>query len=798
MKSSNYLTALILIFLAAACSDSLISPPGKEKPGSNPKTFGLVEVTITGIGTQAMSASVKPAPPGAGFAITPPGGSSGPNDGTIQMEPLMVGSFTSGTRGLGGQRYIYATFKVRNANKDENPYPNPLQNLTFLAVDNNQTLGTSSISELKLYDGMPVTGAAADIYITKTLPTGRVAQRATGPFVPIQADVLQVFTGAELFPVSLPPATGSFNYGFVTRSPNTTPGSRELPANPGANQFDGLVTFAFKTILKAQANQDPFEISFLFLPVEDSEERITQAPEFQRPDGNELTAKRFAELEAEYVNILPGASYRGASRLLCGPANVSGSVADPPVIPLFDEPFTFVSILPDPYAVSSNHIPLTTNFTATFSGNVSGANAVGTQHIAGFVVHARQTGTQYVGQNINGEGTPTLTTPNASFFANEMIEVSLTSQLNVCPRKTFRYRVDATSGNGSFTGPVKFNVGNGPVSTALGDLDGDGNMDIVTVNALTDDLTILLGDGTGSYTEPSNSPLAAGSVLIDVKLADVNNDGNLDIITVKSTSNEVDIFLGIGSAIFASPKPFSTGGLNAYGLALGDLNADGALDIVASNYVSNNVAVLIGDATGDFTLAANYMVGNGPYSLALGDVNNDGILDIVTGDYGGTTGTTVTLLVGVGDGKFGAATPFTVATGPTAVALGDLDNDGNLDIATTSPVSNNVSILLGDGLGGFGAANTFGPTANSRSIALGDLDNNGLLDIVTANASGGINLSVLLADGSGGFTATNTTTGEPALYASIGDVDNDGDLDIVIAEAPATTSIDQVAVLKGQ
>ncbi|HEX7051158.1 MAG TPA: hypothetical protein VF188_13200 [Longimicrobiales bacterium] len=291
----------LLALLAGACADNdVTTPDAHERARSDdPVSLGLVEVTITGIGTGNASASALSAPSlaelgalHAARAAAAPGGlalqSLAPvaniddsGDGTIQLDPLATGSFTDGERGSGGVRYLYATFRVRNAQANGTPYDTPRHNLTFLAVDTDGTIGETAISSMQHFEGSPAESTLAPEF----LPTGGVARNAaSGEIEPNGADVLQVLTEAEAADVLAAAPTGVttvFPYGFVTRCVANCIGGRTLQESPAADQFDGVVTFAFKVPLQTDPADDPFTVSVVVLAVDDSEMRITESLEEQ-------------------------------------------------------------------------------------------------------------------------------------------------------------------------------------------------------------------------------------------------------------------------------------------------------------------------------------------------------------------------------------------------------------------------------------------------------------------------------------------------------------------------------------
>lgn len=190
----------------------------------------------------------------------------------IQYKPLSNGSFTYGERGSDGWRYLYAAFKVRNVASNGDTY-NASQNITFLAVDTGpsasagETYAHTAVDVMLRFNGHEPDNA--ENLAKKIIPTGRVALNNAGELESFGPDVLQVFSEDEVqaFEDKLSIYTDVndiFPYGFIVRSPEVTPGSRSLPSlsgdpRPIEEQYDGIVTFAFKIPLQAVANEDPLK-----------------------------------------------------------------------------------------------------------------------------------------------------------------------------------------------------------------------------------------------------------------------------------------------------------------------------------------------------------------------------------------------------------------------------------------------------------------------------------------------------------------------------------------------------------
>ena len=334
-----------------------------------------------------------------------------------------------------------------------------------------------------------------------------------------------------------------------------------------------------------------------------------------------------------------------------------------------------------------------------------------------------------------------------------------------------------------FAAATNFTVGTTPRSVAIGDFNKDGNADIAAANQSSNNVSILLGDGTGSFAAATN--FTVGTAPFSVAIGDFNKDGNADIAAANANSQNVSILLGDGTGSFAAATNFTVG-TTPFSVAIGDFNKDGNADIAAANTNSQNVSILLGDGTGSFAAATNFTVGANPSSVAIGDFNKDGNADIANANS-----KNVSILLGDGTGSFAAATNFTVGASPVSVAVGDFNGDGNADIAAANRNSQNVSILLGTGTGNFAAATNFTVGTNPGSVTVGDFNKDGNADIAAANANSQ-NVSILLGDGTGSFAAaTNFTVGTNPYSVAIGDFNEDGYADI----AAANTNSSNVSVL---
>jgi hypothetical protein len=362
-------------------------------------------------------------------------------------------------------------------------------------------------------------------------------------------------------------------------------------------------------------------------------------------------------------------------------------------------------------------------------------------------------------------------------------------------------------------------------SVVVGDVNGDGNLDLVVANSCADStctngsVSVLLGNGDGTF-KAAVSYSSGGYAASSVAVADVNGDGRLDLVVANScadstcTNGSVSVLLGNGDGTFKAAMSYGTGGYAASSVAVADVNGDGKLDLVVTNSCGSDdivctngtVAVLLGNGNGTFRAAANYgSGGQDANSVAVADVNGDGKPDLVVAnrcvsvsyDSECTLGT-VGVLLGNGDGTFQTAVNYgSGGQNASSVVVADVNGDGKLDLVvanycdnTFCANGNSVSVLLGNGDGTFQAAISYGSGgAVNMTVAVADVNGDGKPDLLIANqcdndsdcTNGAI--SVLLGKGDGTFRgAVNYSVG--GLYPSsiaVGDVKGDGKLDLLVA-----------------
>ena len=330
-----------------------------------------------------------------------------------------------------------------------------------------------------------------------------------------------------------------------------------------------------------------------------------------------------------------------------------------------------------------------------------------------------------------------------------------------------------------FQPAVNYNTGVSPSAVAKGDFIGNGKTDLVIANQVGNNVSILMGNGDGTFNAPVN--YAAGSGPRAVVVGDFNGDGKPDIAVVDAAGNDVSILINNGNGTFAAPVTYNVGN-DPLAIVAGDFTGHGKIDLAVANYQDNTISVLAGNGNGTFAAQQVYSVspsanvGTGPNAIVAGDFNGDGKLDLATSDAGGGA----SILLSDGHGGFGAANVFNAGTSPTGLVTGFFNGDANLDLAVVNATSDNVSVLLGAGDGTFGSATNYAVGADPLAITAGDFNNDGKTDLAVVNADSN-NISVLYGVGDGTFgAATNKPVGGSPQAIVVGNFNGHGPIDVAV------------------
>jgi len=352
-----------------------------------------------------------------------------------------------------------------------------------------------------------------------------------------------------------------------------------------------------------------------------------------------------------------------------------------------------------------------------------------------------------------------------------------------------------SSGNPATSTTPTFRVaaGSAPGSVEIADVNGDGKPDLVVANEQSNDVTVLLGDGKGAFSQAKGCPFPAGHDPNDIAVGDFNRDGKLDLAFANHEEKFLTVLLGDGRGAFtpAQKSPFAVEVKpHTHGVAAGDLNFDGNLDLVTDSWGTDQVEVLFGDGKGGFTIPGSFFaVGKHPYQrVRVADVNGDGRADVITTNLEGDN---VTVLLSDGRGGLNPSpgSPFGCGDSPFNFAIGDVNADGKLDIAiVNSPSSTSdrqgkdgLTVLLGDGTGRFAmmAGSPFATGRIPNIAAVGDLNGDGIGDIAVSSPDGD-NVTVFIMGRKGMISSYTITVGGHPKGLAIRDLNGDGKEDLVV------------------
>jgi hypothetical protein len=348
--------------------------------------------------------------------------------------------------------------------------------------------------------------------------------------------------------------------------------------------------------------------------------------------------------------------------------------------------------------------------------------------------------------------------------------------------------------NGTFGAASNYATGTSPRSLAVGDFNADGKLDLVTASSDSANVSILLGNGDGTFAPAQSLPAPLSSPLA-VAVGDLNADGKMDLAVTgynpgtpgfwsgdfysgyvyeppTPPTSEVTVLLGHGDGTFAASGSYDLGGDYVPAVATGDFNGDARVDLAWADQSAGAAGVLLGNGDGTFAAAAgSFATDAGPATVAVADLNGDGKLDLVTADGNSSA----SVLLGHGDGSFGAVQSSVIGGSPVALVVADFTGDGKPDLATANITDNSVGMLPGNGDGSFRNAQLYAAGSRPTALAAGDFNGDGRPDLAVADFSAGV--SVLQNTGDwrsfqlSGFPS-QTTAGQPhTLTVTAADAD---------------------------
>lgn len=336
-------------------------------------------------------------------------------------------------------------------------------------------------------------------------------------------------------------------------------------------------------------------------------------------------------------------------------------------------------------------------------------------------------------------------------------------------------------------GETVIRVGKGPGPMAVADLNHDSKPDIIVANTDDGTISVLLGDGKGQFSPAAGSPFPCGKNPNDIAVADMNGDGTPDLVIANTQTPYITILLGNGKGGFqpSARSPFATKSYpHPHGVAVGDFLGNGKPAVVTDSWGNSQILLMPSDGRGNLLLPGKFFSADlrSDAGVRVADFNNDGHLDIVTTSQRDNS---VGLLLGDGKGGFRSApgSPFAAGAESWSFAVEDINGDGNPDVIVTpyerdlaDPKQLGVTVLLGDGKGGFttmrGSPFSLTGCKGPARVAARDVNGDGITDLVVTCAQ---NDRVMFFLGRQGGSFRTLSRGVPTGWSGIAIADLYGD-----------------------
>jgi hypothetical protein len=353
-------------------------------------------------------------------------------------------------------------------------------------------------------------------------------------------------------------------------------------------------------------------------------------------------------------------------------------------------------------------------------------------------------------------------------------------------------------GGGSFRNIMNYPVNDEPRSICTGDFDKDGDYDIAVGNWLSHNISILLNDGGGLFGY--GETLISGEKPWAVKTSDLNEDGNLDLVTACEGSDYVVVTLGNGDGTFQFPSAYTVGD-GPRDVCVADFNGDGFEDFAAGSFISDDIIVFFGLGDGTFVYSDQYLFSKSPHSLCTADFDGDGDHDLAIVFFNAETNN-LAVMFNNGDGMFAEPSFYTLGDESILWSLisHDFDDDGDSDLAVCKSYNNgageDVFIMLNAGNGTFEMAPPLLISdSGAYNCCTGDFDGNGIDDLAVVDCGYLLHtIHILLGNGDGTFNklvqnAMSCPAGDGPFAICTADLDGDWDSDLAVGNIYSETVV---------
>lgn len=292
---------------------------------------------------------------------------------------------------------------------------------------------------------------------------------------------------------------------------------------------------------------------------------------------------------------------------------------------------------------------------------------------------------------------------------------------------------------------ASYKVGKNPTTITAADLNHDSFTDLVTTNISSNTLSILLGNGDGTFRDQVQLNVCKEPRAL--AMSDFNHDDHADVVLACSGADEIALLLGHGNGKFEEGLHYPVH-RTPVALAADDVNGDHHADVVVA-LRNDKVKIFLGTGTGDFRHGPQYEYGDTPTSVALEDLNADGHLDLVVTN-GGPMSNAVSIWLGNGDGTFQTPKDYSTGKRPLGVSFGDFNNDRRRDLLVINGERDSFTTFLGNGNGTFQAGKDSGADAGPNFGFARDFNGDRLMDVAIVNLQSN-DLSILFGKGDGTF-----------------------------------------------